>query len=264
MNKKEHLKCVFSEFQFLYMQKRFIIFLLMSATLFAQPLTLSIDSITSKEEDEKERIFTVKYSLKNNTNDTLSFFLEPKNVSPSTGGSLTKEMYYKIFENDTFIEIGQAFNQSFRHKIDRDFESAATDAERDSIIINFMAVKLEVEPAKLFEIYKEEGLAGVTDTSKDHMQKAISRIKNYYHTLNPNQTEHFEATFNWNKNRYYYLEPNEFYLDENAKHYFELTFVALKEEYQSKLDEEVFNKIMKMPNFIKGVFVSNKVEINFN
>jgi hypothetical protein len=114
----------------------------------------------------------------------------------------------------------------------------------------------------LFQIYNEEGLAGVVDPAKIYMQKASKRMKNYYHTLQPNQTENFEVTFNWNKNRYYYLEPNEYYLDENAKHYFELTFVALKEEFESKVDEEIFEKIMKLPNFIKGVFISNKVEIN--
>jgi hypothetical protein len=239
-----------------------ICLLLMSPALFAQPLTLTIETVSSKEDNDKERIFTVKYNLKNNTSDTLYFFYHPQNVSPSTGGSLTKEIYYKIYENDKFIEIGQAFNQFFRQKIDNELEVATTSAQRDSIIIVFLAKKLKEKPAKLFQIYNEEGLAGVVDPAKDYMQKASKRMKNYYHTLQPNQTENFEVTFNWNKNRYYYLEPNEYYLDENAKHYFELTFVALKEEFESKVDEEIFEKIMKLPNFIKGVFISNKVEIN--
>jgi hypothetical protein len=94
------------------------------------------------------------------------------------------------------------------------------------------------------------------------MQKASKRMKNHYLTLQPSQIENFEATFNWNKNRYYYLEPNEYYLDENAKHYFEFTFVALKEEFKDRIDEDLYAKIKDDPNFIKGVFISNKVEIN--
>lgn len=245
------------------MRLTFISLLLMSATLFAQPLTLTLNSITSKEENVKERIFSVNYTLKNNTNDTLCFFFDPKNVSPSTGGSLTKEIYYKIYENDKFIEIGAAFNQFFAEEIDFKFEESFTQSQKDSVMIDYVAKKLNENPEKLLKIYKEEGSIGLLDPSKDYMQKHYKRITNYYHTLLPNQTEHLNATFNWNKSRYYYLEPNEFYLDEKAKHYFELTFVALKEEYKSKIDDETFEKIMKMPNFIKGVFVSNKVEIDF-
>ncbi|WP_026978525.1 hypothetical protein [Flavobacterium tegetincola] len=238
--------------------------LLITTTLFAQPLTLTIDSVFSKEEHVKERIFTIKYSLKNNSADTLHFFLDPKNVSPSSGGSLTKEIYYKIYENDKFIEIGAAFNQFFTDEIVFKFDESFTQSQKDSVMIDYLAKKLDENPEKLLKIYQEEGSIGLLDSSKDYMQKHYKRVNNYYHTLLPNQIEHLSTTFNWNKNRYYYLEPNEFYLDENAKHYFELTFVALKEEYKSNMDKEVFNEIMKMPHFIKGVFVSNKVEINFN
>lgn len=240
------------------------LFFLMSCSLYAQPLTLRIDSIAFKEEIKDERIFTFKYHLKNNTADTLSFFLDPKNVSPSTGGSLTKEMYYKIYEDTNFIEIGQAFTQFFPDPAEFKFDENMTQSQKDSVAIGYMAKKLEEDPAKLLKIYIEEGVAALMDPSRDYMQKMDKRVKNYYHTLLPNQTEQFSADFRWNKNRYYYMEPNEFYLDENAKHYIELTFVALKEEFKGKVESEVYEKIMKNPNFIKGVFVSNKVEIDFN
>ena len=244
-----------------------ILLLLFTSAMFAQPLTLTIDSIISIEEregNEKNRIFTVKYYLKNNTNDTLSFFFEPKQISPSTGGSMTKEIYYKIFENNKFIEIGLAFNQFTSEETNFNFDETVSKEQRDSIIIALIAKKVEEEPAKLFKIFKEKGIEGVLDPSNDYIQNIYKKRNNYYHTLLPNQTEHLEATFKWNKNRYYYHEPNEFYLDENAKHYFEITLVALKEEFKGKVDVELFEKIMKNPNFIKGVFVSNKVEIDFS
>lgn len=243
-----------------------ILFLLFTSAIIAQPLTLSIDSVTSKEEQEgdgKNRIFTVNYNLKNNTADTLRFFLDPKNVSPSTGGSLTKEIYYKIYENEKFIEIGQAFTQFFTDQVDFKFDENMTQVQKDSVVINFMAIKLDENPTKLFKIHKEEGAAALMDPSRDYMQKMEKRVKNYYHTLSAGQKEQFSANFRWNKNRYYYIEPNEFYLNEDTKHYFELTFVALKEEFQLQVDTEVYDKIIKDPNFIKGVFVSNKVEIDF-
>ena len=240
-------------------------FFMTSCVLFAQPLTLTIDSITSKDESDKERVFTVKYNLKNNTSDTLHFFFLPKDISPSTGGSLTKEIYYKIYENQNFIEIGLAFTQVTSEKSENNFDfEGATQTQKDSIIITHFAEKVEEEPAKLLKIFKEKGTAGLLDSSNDYIQKIYKKRNNYYHSLLPNQIEEYEATFKWNKDRYYYNEPNEFYLDENAKHYFEITLVALKEEYEDNVDADVFEKIMKHPHFIKGVFVSNKVEIDFN
>jgi hypothetical protein len=239
------------------------LFLLVNGLLVAQPLTLQIDAVASNDQSETERIFTVKYHLQNNTADTLHFFFTPKKISPSTGGSMTKEIYYKIYENKTFIEIGQAFNQFFSEKSEFDFDETLSQNQRDSLIIIQLAKKLEENPTKLFKIFNEEGSIGLLDPSKDYMIKYYKKIDNYYHTLLPNQKEFFEATFTWNKNRYYYMEPNEYYLDENAKHYFELTLVAMKEEYKDRIDPEVYDKIMEDSSFIKGVFVSNKVEINF-
>ena len=175
---------------------------------------------------------------------------------------MTKEIYYKIFENDNFIEIGAAFNQFKKEEVIFDFDEKMPQAEKDSIMIAYLAEKLEEDPAKLLNIYNEEGSIGLLDPSKEYMQKISKRIKNYYHTLLTNQTEEFEASFKWNKSRYYYNEPNEFYLDENAKHYFEMTLVALKEEFKDKIDAEQYEKIMKDTQFIKGVFISNKVQIN--
>jgi hypothetical protein len=242
----------------------FVLLLLQSCTTFAQPLTLKIDAITSKDTSEKERVFTINYQLKNNTDDTLNFFFEPKKISPSTGGSMTKEIYYKIFEDDKLIEIGAVFNQFTSEETDFNFDETISKEQRDSIIIAFFAKKVEEEPAKLFKIFKEKGTEGLLDPSNDYIQRIFKKNSNYYHTLFPHQTEHFEATFKWNKNRYYYNEPNEFYLDINAKHYFEITLVALKEEFKGKVDDELFEKIMKNPNFIKGVFVSSKVQIDFS
>ena len=240
-----------------------VLFLLLHSLLYSQPLTLGVDAINSDDKDEKERIFTVKYYLQNNTADTLHFFFAPKQISPSTGGSMTKEIYYKIYENQNFIEIGQAFNQFFTNKTEFDFEEALSEQQRDSLIIMQLSKKLGEDSGKLFKIFKEEGSIGLLDSSKDYMVRYYQKINNYYHTLHPNQKENFEATFTWNKNRYYYMEPHEYYLDENAKHYFEITLVALKEEFKDRIDKEVYDKIMKDPNFIKGVFISNKIEINF-
>jgi hypothetical protein len=60
----------------------FVLLLLQSCTTFAQPLTLKIDAITSKDTSEKERVFTINYQLKNNTDNTLNFSLSQKRSHP--------------------------------------------------------------------------------------------------------------------------------------------------------------------------------------
>ena len=245
------------------MRLLFVLLLLVSSGCFAQQLVLTIDAITANDDKVEERLFKIKYHLQNTTKDTLRFFLEPKNVSPSTGGSLTKEIYYKLYENEKFIEVGQAFRQVDANEEDFAFPANATQEEKERLLIEMLAKKLNFDFSKLMAIYKEKGSIGLLDGSNEYMQRYYKKVSNYYHTLAPQQIEHFEVTFRWNKDRYYYFEPNEFYLDDTAKHYLELTFVALKEEYKERLDEELYAKIKDDPNFIKGVFVSNKVEINF-
>lgn len=111
-------------------------------------------------------------------------------------------------------------------------------------------------------MYKEKGLESLLQFEGKKFYEIEKKRKIVVQILNPNEELECSIVFNWDKNRYFYRDPNEYYLAENAKHYFEITLVALKEEFKDKIDEAVYNKLINDPNFIKGVFVSNKVEIN--
>lgn len=232
---------------------------------FAQPLTIKIESITFKDSIPEQREFKLKYVIKNNTSDTLKMFFKPNNLQPSTKTSVSKISYYKIYENDTFIDIGSIFTT--KGQIISDFSTKETDSiksreEFEKKYVEFLSKQYKTSLDSLQKMYKEKGLESLLQFEGKKFYEIEKKRKMICQVLNPNEELECSIVFNWDKKRYFYRDPNEYYLAENAKHYFEITLVALKEEFKDKIDEAVYNKLINDPNFIKGVFVSNKVEIN--
>ena len=242
-----------------------ILFLMIGYVTFGQPLTIKIESITFKDSIPEQREFKLKYVIKNNTSDTLKMFFKPNNLQPSTETSASKISYYKIYENDTFLDIGSIFTT--KGQIISDFSTKETDSiksreEFEKKYIAYLSKKYEIPLDSLQGMHKKEGLQSLLQFEVKNFYEIERKRKMICQVLNPNQELECSIVFNWDKKRYFYRDPNEYYLAENAKHYFEITLVALKEEFKDKIDEAVYNKLINDPNFIKGVFVSNKVEIN--
>ncbi len=242
-----------------------VLFIMITYVTFGQPLTVKIESITFKDSIPDERIFNLKYLIKNNTSDTLKMFFKENSLQASTENSISRISYYKIYENDAFIDIGSIFTT--KGQIISDFSSKETDPlksreEFEKKYVEYLSKKYEIPLDSLQGMHKDEGLLSLLKFEGKKFYEAEKTRKMKCQILNPNEELKCSIVFNWDKKRYYYRDPNEFYLDEDAKHYFEITLVALKEEFKDKIDEAVYNKLINDPNFIKGVFVSNKVEIN--
>ena len=242
-----------------------VLFLMLSYVTFAQPLTVKIESITFKDSIPEQREFKLKYTIKNNTSDTLKMFFKRNNLQPSTETSASKIAYYKIYENDNFLDIGSIFTTNAQ--IISDFSTKETDSiksreEFEKKYVAYLSKKYEIPLDSLQGIHKDEGLLSLLEFEGKKFFEAEKKRKIEVQILNPHEELECSIVFNWDKNRYFYRDPNEYYLAENAKHYFEITLVALKEEFKDKIDEAVYNKLINDPKLIKGVFVSNKVEIN--
>lgn len=244
---------------------RVFLFFLMNSTLFAQPLTLTIDSIVSKDSLPHQREFKLKYHITNNTNDTVRFFLDNRSLTPNISGSLSRCPYYKIYENDIYLELGPVFQPkgnliSSFSLADDDSSQSESDFENKYII--YLSTRYKMPLDSLQTLYKKVGFAAVSQIEGKKYYEIENDRKSTPQIVLPNEQLEGTSTFYWDKNRYFFRKPQEFILDENAKHYFEITLVALKEELKGHIKPEVYDKIMKLPNFIKGVFTSNKVEIN--
>ena len=79
----------------------------------------------------------------------------------------------------------------------------------------------------------------------------------------PKEVKKFTMDFQWDYNRYYQNHDMEYYLEEKAQHFLEITIVLQKAIYKKELPETLFNEIMADKSFIEGVFTSNKYPINF-
>ncbi|TDP58762.1 hypothetical protein [Flavobacterium dankookense] len=221
------------------MRIKLFFILLYSSFLFGQkPVEIRIDSLTSYDETQEERTFTIKYSITNKTDKTINFILNPEDLIPISGGSMRPKPYYKIYENETSIDMNSLFT---RRKETRTFKN-----EED----------FKKYQDSLSEVVKNKTLEELVKENKANTIKNILEMK-------PNETREYSTTFRWDKNRYFKNDVMEYYIDEKEPHFFELHINLMKEELLSKFSEKEKNEILKDKNFIKGWFTSNKVEINF-
>lgn len=201
----------------------------------AQKLDLKIDSISGDDRDLVERIFTIHYHLENLTDEKVRFFLETNSIVPSTGGSGTSFPFYKIYENDAFLEIGSVFSGW-----------GLTEINQEGMV------------------EMEKGFFRVTHQKKlDSIRESKRYIQNKIITMTPREVKKFSMNFYWDRNRYYQNHDMEYYLDEKANHFLEITMVMQKAIYKNELPEAFFDEITTDVNFTEGVFTSNKIKINF-
>ena len=82
-------------------------------------------------------------------------------------------------------------------------------------------------------------------------------------TLQPKEIKSYIIKTNWNKKRYYNQDDIEYYLDEKDTFDFELVLDLKKTLFEHELSTTEYNVIKNNPNFIQGIYTSNKMRINF-
>lgn len=226
-----------------------IFFALISFSVFSQEksIKIKIDTISVDNSNPKERKFTVSYKIINLTHDTISFFLNTKSFLPNAVSSMSLSPFYKIYQNDEILNI------------DGVFEYRRNDKWNTKKYIDAFIAKNKIENDSILSIYKKNSGQNTDELWIIKNQ----RLLNTTVTLLPNETKKYTNILIWDKKRYFLNDPIEFYIDENSYHTFELTAHLLKEELKEQLSEKEFKSISANKNFIKGIFTSNKIEINF-
>lgn len=265
--------------RFLFMKLLYFLIVLSSISGFAQqPIELKIESI--KAEDSKgERKFTISYSVTNLTDKKVSFFQKPENLISNNGGSLSNCPYYKIYQGEKFLNLGNVFNRPDRagndpNTITIDMKNPTANSEglkwlkenyilKDSLVEALTQAGDKNRAEKVSDSLYQELIKGKY-TPKGLTGFKPRSVMSQIITLDPHESKTYVQTGSWNKDRYFFHDPEEYYLDEKSNYYFEITFVLLKEHLKSKMTDEEFAKVMADNSFIKGVFVSNKMQIDFN
>ncbi len=113
-----------------------------------QPLEVVIDQIVEDNSNANVRKFTVNYHLSNRTDQEVCFFLKPDDLVSNNDGSMSNHPYYKIYQNDDFLNLGTVFGRLKKGE------------KREVLNIDFKNLTPEmVELLKKWYILKETDLA---------------------------------------------------------------------------------------------------------
>ncbi|GEP51517.1 hypothetical protein FNO01nite_21890 [Flavobacterium noncentrifugens] len=233
-------------------------FLLLSFSAYSQ-LEVRIDSIVSNDSNSLKRKFSLAYRITNKTAKPVSFFLLPESLIANAASSLTLFVVYKIYQNHVFQDMDGPF---FEHQIPKaelldDFPNHNSPEAIE--IIKKINEKYKAEYLSVLENYKNNG-GTATDNSWIMRNYRLLQSKV---TLQPNETKAFVIKTSWDKIRATSNGDLEYFL--NEKDLFEIEFVLdlKKSLFKDDLSATEFSEIMKDPNFIQGVFTSDKKKINF-
>ncbi len=220
---------------------KIIFFLLISITVLGQskPIELKIDSLTSSNTDDGRRKFTLQYHITNLSDKSVSFVLNTNSLIPIGAGSLNPAVYYKLYENESSVDVSGIFTTTKGTRYFKD--EAEYKRFEDSMTI---ALK--------------------NRTPEDKAQKRKALFLNNIQTLKANETKHFTEELIWDKKRYHRNDVIEYYIQENEKHFFELHINLMAEELMMNFTEEEKKELLKDKALTKGWFTSNKVEINLS
>lgn len=238
------------------MRKINFLILFVTFSISAQ-IELKIDSITSTDINPKKRKFYINYHISNLTNKEISFFLIPNSLIANSASSLTLFPVYKIFQNGVFEDVdGPFYERTFKEQ--KDVEDI-NESDKGKKIIEEITKKYTLEYQDIIENYKKNGGKSNDDMWILKNQKLLQNIV----IIKPNETKNFIIQTNWDKKRYYKIDDNEYYLNENDAFEIELCLYLDKSNRKNSLSPEEFLKINNDENFIQGTFTSNKIEINF-
>jgi hypothetical protein len=238
------------------MKNFYILFLLITVSVSAQ-IEVKIDSIISVDVSSKKRTFSINYHITNTTNKELSFFLIPNTLIANSASSLTLFPVYKIYQNGVFEDVDGPFYERV-YKEQEDVENT-NDVEQRKKLIAIINQKYTSEYKTIIENYKKNGGTSTDDAWIFKNQKLLQTIV----ILKPNETKNYTIKTDWNKERYYKIDDNEFYLNENDKFEIELSLNLDKLNRKISLSPEEYSKFEKDKDFLQGTFTSNKMELNF-
>lgn len=237
-----------------------LFFLLIPIVLFGQKkLEVTISRISTEQNSSKNPIYLIDYQIENRTSDTISFFLIPNALIANSASSMTLFPVYKIYQNGVFEDMDGPF---FEYETEDELRYAAIidkKSEEAQQLLKTIQTNQGMIIMDFYKKYKENG-GKSTDSQWIYYNQ---QILNNVIVLQPHETKHFTIKTIWDKNRYIKNDHLEYYLNENNKIEIELILDLKTNLFKGKLSEEDLIKINADPSFIKGIFVSNKVELKF-
>lgn len=241
----------------LQVKNKFLVFILFSIGVFSQntPIEITIYSVTSFDSIPSERIFTINYHIQNLADKDISLFLNPNQLTANLRGSNSKNIIYKIFQAEEQLDFEYLFGDKIYRQFSSNLDNAKTLEEKNKITSEFIKNGLKMDLDSIFKKMKKDG-------NYDPLDK-ISSAKIALLILKAKEKISFHLKQTWDKNRYFKVEDNEYYLDEKKPHFIQLSISSIKSLNKEVLASEEIQNLIKNTTFVNGIFTSNKMEINF-
>jgi hypothetical protein len=211
-----------------------------------KPIQIVIDSIIYTDlNEQKSREFSIFYTIKNNSNNKVSFFLNTKSIFPSVESSLRYSPTYTLFQNDKEVQLSKIFTRKIATSNGLDSNNTIDEIlnkSKDSLLIEL-------------EKYRKDSMYYQNKKNKALMQSVFN--------LHPNESKQYNQKLYWNKNRYIQNQDLEYYFNEQDHYFLRIELTLMKKEFSNILTPQQLELVLENPNFISGNYYSNKLEIYF-
>lgn len=224
---------------------RFVfLFLALSFFSFGQkeidPIQVTLHSIDRFDSIPTESKFVINFTIKNVSNQDISFILDTNGIFPTHTSSLNIKPSYQLYQNGKLLEISSLFTTN---------KTIIRIDTKEELKIYDSIVKAENrKPEHLYNYFLKK--------NSESYIKSIKKLK-------PNETLAVSIPVYWNKKRYFQELDLEYYLNENDTYELKVNVVLWKNEIKSKFLPEQFQLIDNDTSFITGWYSSNKLPINF-
>lgn len=238
----------------------FLLFLITNVSLSQKPVVeVVINSIASITISAQKSEYSIAYQIKNTTQKPILFFLIPNALIANAASSMTLFPVYKIYQNGNFEDMDGPF---FEFETEEELQLAKIEDKQSTAFKELLSTVQKNQATKASDYYKKylNSKGEKTDFQWIYYNQ---RLLNSIIKLEPNETKLFTIKTLWDKNRYIKNDDLEFYLEEKNTIEIELILDLKKSLYKEELSDKELAEIMANPNFIEGVFTSNKVEIKF-
>lgn len=200
-----------------------------------RPVELVFDSITTDDSDASRRKYTLSYHITNLTDKPVSFFLNTNSIVPVVSSSMSYSPHYKLYKDGKSVDVSGVFT----------IGEVMWESEAHYIRYVDSVAKAKPDPET------------IKKSISDHILQSLTQLK-------PGEAKPCSILLAWDFERYQKQDENEYFLDPDSVYSIELSMHLLLAEFEGRLEEAAYRKMLSDKTMITGWFTSNALAIDLS
>ncbi|MBD3581974.1 hypothetical protein [Flavobacterium selenitireducens] len=216
---------------------RFVLLLLTGCSMLAQkPLAIGLLDIKTDRSKTGVRLYNISYSLTNETDRPIAFFLTTtEGFIPQISSSSSAYVHYRLFQDGKPVDAPGVFTFGVA--------TWMSDAEMERKLNSVRSENRDVEL--------------LLKRRRDYIASSLMKLE-------PKQSKLFSVVMAWDHERYQRYDEMEYYLDSNDQYVFELSAHLMKEELYDEFKAVDMEKLLDEPHLVTGWITSNRMPIDLS